>query len=91
MVFFSPKFESMLFAVCKGEDGRASIRAFLEEIERTGIRARTDPRYVWFTHQNVYTKSLFVQIRNLNSRLVTVVQKLEKYKPRPGASLESIT
>ena len=44
MVFFSPKFESMLFAVCKGEDGRASIRAFLEEIERTGIRARTDPR-----------------------------------------------
>ncbi len=37
-----------------------------------------------------YAKSMFYRYF-LNSRLVTVVQKLEKYKPRPGASLESIT
>ena len=45
------KFEAMLFSVCKdtsalGEDNKASMRKFLQEISRTGIRARTDPRLV---------------------------------------------
>ena len=83
----SAKFEAMLFAVCKDEENRASMRTFLEvthsiisvfrrvdsiiiclqEINRTGVRAKTDPR------------------------LKSVIQRLEKYRPRPGASLENIT
>jgi len=39
------KFEAMLFALCRNEDNKASIRTFLEEIERTGIRPKTDPRF----------------------------------------------
>ncbi len=30
LLFSSPKFEAMLFAVCKGDDGKASMRTFLE-------------------------------------------------------------
>merc|ERR1712018_620229 len=39
------KFETMLFALCKNEDdNKASMRFFLEEIRRTGIRPASDPR-----------------------------------------------
>ena len=79
----------MLFAVCKDDDNRASMKVrklkqkicnvehilnvhltlqvFFEEIQRTGVRAKTDPR------------------------LKQVIKKLEKYRPKPGAALESIT
>ncbi len=70
---FSYKFEAMIFASCKtgdesssGPHNRASMRTFIEEIERSGIRFRTDPR------------------------LAKVVQKLRSYRPKKGATLESI-
>lgn len=34
---------SMLFDVCKGDDGKASIKTLFEELAKTGIR-KTDPR-----------------------------------------------
>merc|ERR1719266_207775 len=39
------RFEAMLFALCKNEEnGKASMRFFLDEIRRTGIRPFKDPR-----------------------------------------------
>jgi len=39
------KFEAMLFALCKNEDNNtASMRIFLQEIRRTGIKPATDKR-----------------------------------------------
>lgn len=35
----------MLFALCRNDDNKASMRVFLEEIQRSGIRPKTDPRF----------------------------------------------
>ncbi len=37
------EFISMMFDICRTEDGKASVSVFLEEIRRTGLRV-SDPR-----------------------------------------------
>ena len=35
----------MLFALCRNDDNKASMRTFLEEIQRSGIHPKADPRF----------------------------------------------
>ncbi|XP_059095341.1 glutaminase liver isoform, mitochondrial-like [Tigriopus californicus] len=79
----SGKFEAMLFALC--QDGpKASIRKFVEEISRTGVRPMSDPRLAEVIKR-------FKSFRNKpNGALENLMLDFEQFRYAIGANLPLI-